>query len=68
MARSQLPKAPKVLPKIRKLYCYNPECPYVKRKGWVFGTIRLASEKGPFACKHCGEKLDQRCSIYDNDD
>lgn len=68
MAKSRLPKAPLVLPKIRKLYCDNPDCSYVKKKGWIFGTVRLESERGPFACKHCGEKLTQKCSIHDNDD
>jgi hypothetical protein len=63
-----LPKAPKVLPGIRKLYCYNPDCPYVKRKGWVFGTVRLETERGPFACKHCGEELEQRVSVHDIED
>jgi hypothetical protein len=48
------------LPAIVKLYCENPECPYRKRKGWAFGTIRLAEKHGPSRCKHCGGRLEEK--------
>ena len=67
VTKVKMGKAPLVLEGVRKLYCYNPDCPYAKKKGWVFGTVRMKSERGPFACKHCGEELEQRCSIHDAD-
>lgn len=48
---------------LRRFYCYDKDCPYMKNKGYPNSGALLVSDLTRIKCEHCGKEMTEVADI-----